>query len=195
MMSAVQLRQPSRTNRVPLMRRSGLVAEVGGTALARGARPLTRTTTPAERAAAAQRQAQLRPRLEVVPRRRRAVGVAVACCIVLFALLLGAVAFQTKLAKNQLALDRTERAVLDARERYDILRRQRAQLRAPNRLALEAEQLGMVPAETGELMTIAPTVVAAVAASASGLPESVFDNRGSSLEQFGEVKAVTGDAP
>jgi len=130
-----------------------------------------------------------------VPRRRRAVGIAIASCVVLFALLLGAVAFQTNLARNQLSLDRTERAVREARDRYDILRRQRAQLRAPGRLAIEAERLGMMPAETGELMTIEPSVVAAVAASASGLSDNELDDEGSSLELFGEVKAVTGDAP
>lgn len=121
-------------------------------------------------------------------------GVVVVSCAVLFALLLGAVAFQTKLAQNQLALDRTERAVRDARERYDVLRRQRAQLRSPNRLALAADQLGMVPAETGELITLDPATVAIVAVAAADLPDVVSD-KPTSLEQFGQVKAVTGDAP
>ncbi|MEO7398445.1 MAG: hypothetical protein ABIW84_07775 [Ilumatobacteraceae bacterium] len=134
-------------------------------------------------------------RLRVVPPRRRVVAVAVVSCAVLFALLLGAVAFQTQLAQNQLALDTTERAVREASARYDILRRQRAQLRSPNRLAVEAARLGMTPAATGELMTIEPAVVAAVAAAASGLPEDVADDQGTSLEQFGAIKALTGDAP
>lgn len=137
-----------------------------------------------------------RPRLEVVaPRRRRAVGLFVIACIILFALLLGAVAFQTQLASNQLAIDKTEHAVSQARERYDVLRRLRAQLRSPNRLAVEAERLGMVSAVTGELMTTDPAVVAAVKAAAGGLPDSVGDNRDSTLEQYGEVKEVTGSAP
>jgi len=137
---------------------------------------------------------QVRPRLEVVPRRRRAMGIVVASCIVLFALLLGAVAFQTTLAQNQLALDKTERDVRDARERYDVLRRQRAQLRSPNRLAVEATALGMVPADTGQLIVLDPNAVAIVLAAASDLPDNVSDNP-SSLETFGQVKAVTGDAP
>jgi len=137
---------------------------------------------------------QVRPRLEVVPRRRRAMGIVVASCIVLFALLLGAVAFQTTLAQNQLALDKTERDVRDARERYDVLRRQRAQLRSPNRLAVEATALGMVPADTGQLIVLDPNAVAIVLAAASDLPANVSDNP-SSLETFGQVKAVTGDAP
>ncbi len=121
-------------------------------------------------------------------------GVVVISCAVLFALLLGAVAFQTKLAQNQLALDKTERSVRDARERYDVLRRQRAQLRSPNRLALEAERLGMVPAETGELISLDPATEAVVVAAAAGLPDVVSD-KPTSLEQFSEVKKVTGDAP
>lgn len=136
-----------------------------------------------------------RPQLAVVrPRRGRAISVVVICCALLFSLLLGAVAFQTRLAQNQLSLDRTERAVREARDRYDILRRQRAQLRAPNRLAIEATRLGMGPAETGELMTIDPSIVAHVAVWASGLPEGVSE-RDESFEQFGNVKAVTGDVP
>jgi len=121
-------------------------------------------------------------------------GIVVASCIVLFALLLGAVAFQTTLAQNQLALDKTERDVRDARERYDVLRRQRAQLRSPNRLAVEATALGMVPADTGQLIVLDPNAVAIVLAAASDLPDNVSDNP-SSLETFGQVKAVTGDAP
>ena len=137
---------------------------------------------------------QVRPRLEVVPQRRRAMGIVVASCVVLFALLLGAVAFQTNLAQNQLALDKTDRAVRDARERYDVLRRQRAQLRSPDRLAVEAGALGMVPAETGELIVLDPNAAAVVLAAASNLPDDVSNNP-SSLETFSEVKAVTGDAP
>ena len=170
------------------------VREPSAASLPRGARPLTRTTTAAERMAERERSQQ-RPRLvEHAPKRRRAMVLVVSACVVLFALLLGAVAFQTKLAQNQLALDKTERAVRDARERYDVLRRQRAQLRSPNRLAIEAGALGMVPAETGELITIDPATVAAVMAASSGLSNDVLDSA-TSLEQFSEVKAVTGDAP
>lgn len=108
---------------------------------------------------------------------------------------IGAVAFQTQIAQNQLALDKTERAVSAARDRYDVLRRQRAELRSPNRLAVEAERLGMSPAQNGEFMTVTPDVVASVLASASGLAAGVGDQDVTSLEQFGEVKAVTGDVP
>jgi len=44
-------------------------------------------------------------------------------------------------------------------------------------------------------MTITPDVVASVLASASGLTSAVGDQATTSLDQFGEVKAVTGDVP
>jgi hypothetical protein len=158
-------------------------------------RPLNKRTTPIVRPAVGATDGSERPHLEVVPHRRRAVSIVVLSCVVLFSLCLGAVAFQTHLAQNQLALDRTERAVKQARERYDILRRQRAELRSPNRLAVEASRLGMVPADNGEFMTVPPEVVAAVAAAASGLPNTVSDTSESSFDQFAGVKSVTGDVP
>lgn len=136
-----------------------------------------------------------RLRLAVVPRRGRAVGIVATCCVLLFGLLLGAVAFQTKIAQNQLALDKTEREVRDARARYDVLRRQRAELRSPGRLSVEATRLGMAPAENGSFMTISPAVVASVMAAASGLPNDVSNNQESSFDQFGQVKSVSGVVP
>lgn len=169
------------------------VTRVNGERVPLQRRAVVESAIAAERAA--ERRGVVKPRLELVPRRRRAAGIIAASCIVLFGLLLGAVAFQTRIAQNQLALDKTERAVRDARERYDILRRQRSQLRSPARLAVEAARLGMQPAENGEFMTVDPDVVASVAASASGLPEQASADHATSLEQFGEVKSVTEGAP
>ncbi len=140
-------------------------------------------------------KATARPVLQVVPRRRRAASIVATCSVVLFGLLLGAVAFQTRIAQNQLALDTTERAVKDARERYDVLRRARAELRSPNRLAVEATRLGMVPADNGAFMTISPETVARMTATAGWLAGNVAENTVSSFDQFGAVKAVAGDAP
>jgi hypothetical protein len=137
-----------------------------------------------------------RPELLVVPRRRRRTASIMALgCILLFSMLLGTVALQTRIAQNQLALDKTDRAVKAARERYDLLRRARAELRSPNRLAVEADRLGMIPAEKGEFMTIAPATVAHLMATSGWLANNPAENSVSSLEQFGQVKAVAGDAP
>ena len=116
-------------------------------------------------------------------------------CMLMFAMLLGTVALQTRIAQNQLALDKTDRAVKVARERYDLLRRARAELRSPNRLAVEADRLGMIPADKGEFMTIAPATVAHLMATSGWLANNPAENSVSSLEQFGQVKAVAGDAP
>ena len=136
-----------------------------------------------------------RPRLEVVPRRRRTTSIIASCCVVLFGLLLGTVAFQTRIAQNQLALDTSERAVNQARERYDSLRRARAELRSPNQLAVEARRLGMVPATSGGFMTVSAETVAAVAVHAGSLADSGEQETASPFDRFAKVKAVAGDAP
>lgn len=156
-------------------------------------RPLSRVTDVDRRSATA--KPSPRPVLQVVPRRRRAASIIATGSVILFGLLLGAVAFQTRLAQNQLALDATEHAVKDARERYDVLRRARAELRSPNRLSVEATRLGMVPAASGAFMTISPAVVAKMTATSGWLARNIAENTTSSFDQFGTVKAVAGDAP
>ncbi len=136
-----------------------------------------------------------RPELAVVPRRRRAASIVATGCVVMFGLLLGTVALQTRIAQNQLALDRSDRQVKVARERYDVLRQARAELRSPNRLAVEAARLGMTAAKNGEFMTISPQTVAHVAATSGWLANNPAENSVSSFDQFGQVKAVAGDPP
>jgi hypothetical protein len=157
-------------------------------------RPIVRANTTA-RSPGVHTTSISRIHLAEVHRRRRALPLVVVCGLLLFGMLIGTVAFQTQIARNQLALDKVEKEVAAARDRYDVLRRQRAELRSPDRLAVEARQLGMSPAGTSEFMTITPDVVAAVAAAASALPPDIGDSAPTSLDQFGEVKAVTGDVP
>jgi len=70
-----------------------------------------------------------RPQLVVVPRRRRTARLVAAGCTVVFGLMLGAAAFQTQLARRQLNLDTMDRDIRAAHEQYDVLRRERAELR------------------------------------------------------------------
>jgi hypothetical protein len=137
---------------------------------------------------------QARPELRIVARRRRALGLAVAGFVLLFGLMLGATALQTRLAQNQLQLDRLERDLAAAKETYDVLRRQRAELRSPERLMIEAGALGMVRGETADFVSVPPDIAAQVAVSTSGLPE---EGRGAPdpLDEFRDVKAVAGGAP
>jgi hypothetical protein len=162
-------------------------------------RPIGRVTdatgTNSRRLAAVAPVQTTRAALEVVPRHRRTASIVATGCVILFGLLLGTVALQTRIAQNQLALDKIDREVKLARERYDVLRQARAELRSPNRLMVEATRLGMTPAKNGEFMTIAPEIIAKVEASSGWLANNPAENSVSSFDQFGKVKAVAGDTP
>jgi hypothetical protein len=147
---------------------------------------------PLERRAAATRRP---PQLRAVPRRRRTVAAALSVMTVVFGVMLGVTVFQTRLAERQLQLDRIERDVNTARDRYDQLRQVRAILRSPERLAAEAAANGLVPAAGSEFVEVDPAVKALVAASAGGVDEQVVRAATSSLEEFRRVKATTGRMP
>jgi hypothetical protein len=136
-----------------------------------------------------------RPALVVVPRRRRTARLIAAGCTVVFGLMLGAAAFQTQLARRQLSLDTLDRDIRAAHEQYDVLRRERAELRSPGRLATEAAKLGMVPATQTEFVVLDPDVVATVqrsGASGDGNGAATIDQE---FEQYADVKAEAGGAP
>ena len=137
-----------------------------------------------------------RPQLVVVPRRRRTARLIAAGSTVLFGLMLGAAAFQTQLARRQLELDTMDRSIRAAHEQYDVLRRERAELRSPGRLATEATALGMVPASQTEFVTLDPDVVATVQRSGTsgqdGDDDTTVDDE---FEQYADVKAQAGGAP
>jgi hypothetical protein len=158
-------------------------------------RPMVRAGSHPSRRPNAHTTSIPRPQLAVVPRRRRAMSLVVLGGLLIFGMLIGTVAFQTQIARNQLALDKVEKDVVVARSRYDVLRRQRAELRSQNRLAVEADRLGMSAAGASDFMTVTPDVAAAVKAAASALPADVGDTALTSLDQFGTVKAVTAPVP
>jgi hypothetical protein len=114
---------------------------------------------------------------------------------VVFAVMLGVTVFQTRLAERQLQLDRTERQVSVARDRYDQLRQVRAVLRSPERLAAEAAANGLVPGGGSEFVEVDPAVKALVAASSGGVDAQVVRPSTSSLEEFRRVKATIGRTP
>ena len=107
-----------------------------------------------------------RPQLRIVPRPRLAINAALVLGVVIVGLMLAAVVLHTRLAERQLEIDRIEQAVTDARERFDVLRQQRAELRSPTRLGAESAELGMhVPPET-EFLAVDPATLAQVIAAA-----------------------------
>ena len=133
-------------------------------------------------------------RLSVVPRRRRAARVVAVAFAAVFGLMFVAAAFQTQLARRQLTIDKMDRSIRDADAQYSRLRRERAELRSPGRLADEAKALGMRPATDTNFMDLTPDVIAAIQQSSGG----VFDARHDAtnmLDEFMKVKAVPGDAP
>lgn len=139
------------------------------------------------------------PRLSVVaPRRRRwpAAFVGVAIFVVIGGML-GAAVFHTQLAQRQLEIDSLERSVDDASERFDELRRDRAVLRSPERVADEAVRLGMVRGTTSEFVLIDPAdlarQIAAGGAAASDTIRILADT--DPLDQFRDVKAVSAGQP
>jgi cell division protein FtsL len=150
------------------------------------------TPSPARGASRVTTTTGTRPDLRVVPRRRAAVNAALLLLVVVVALMLAAVVLHTRLTERQLQIDRLEQDVTDARERFDVLRRQRAELRSPTRLAMEGAELGMVVAPNGEFVTVDGRTLAEVIAAAGTIDDltSAVDPS-DPLDQFRRVKAAT----
>ena len=77
-----------------------------------------------------------------------------------------------------------------------MLRRERAELRSPGRLAAEAKKLGMVPASQTEFVSLDPDVVATVQRSGTTGQDGAADTTADAeFEQYADVKAQAGGAP
>jgi cell division protein FtsL len=136
------------------------------------------------------------PRLIVVPRRRRTARLAAAAFTIVFLLMLGVVAFQTQLAQNQLELDRTEQKLDLERSRTRDLRRESAVLRAPERIAAEAQKLGLVPTSSRDFLVIPADVFALVDVAAGDALDDVMTRESDAFRDYQETKQlVTGEVP
>ncbi|MBI4883270.1 MAG: hypothetical protein HY826_04365 [Actinobacteria bacterium] len=136
-----------------------------------------------------------RPQLALVPRRRRTARLIAAVCAPVFALMLGAAAFQTQLASRQLRLDTVDRQIRAAYDQYDLMRRERAELRSPGRLATEAAALGMVPAEQTQFLALDPDIIATVQRSGAADDQAAPTGLGEEFDQYADVKAQSSGAP
>lgn len=136
-----------------------------------------------------------RPRLVVVQRGGRVVGVVTAVAAVLCALLFFAALLRTELAKQQMRLDGLNRSVVMARDHYSDLRHERAFLESPGRLSSEAAKLGMKPAGNARFIPVEPDIVATVLASTGDLMDRVADEATSPLDEFGRIKSEVDGAP
>ena len=135
------------------------------------------------------------PTLAAVPRHRRTARLVITAAVVLFSFMLGAAAFQTQLSRRQLTLDQLDRDIRTAHEKYDELRRERAELRSPGRLVAEASALGMQLATRTEFMQLSPEAVAAVQQSAGGVFDSGLATDPTGFTEFGLVKSIAGGTP
>ncbi|CAN5491572.1 hypothetical protein BH10ACT2_BH10ACT2_13180 [soil metagenome] len=135
-----------------------------------------------------------KPQLALVPRRRRTARLIAAVCAPVFALMLGAAAFQTQLASRQVRLDAVDRDIREAYNQYDTMRRERAELRSPGRLEIEAAAIGMVPASQTQFLALDPSVIAAVQRSGIGTGSDSSDI-GEEFQQYADVKAQSGGSP
>lgn len=136
-----------------------------------------------------------RPTLVVVePRRRTARMIGVGCAVV-FGLMLGAAAFQTQLARRQLTLDTLDRRIRASHEQYDVLRRERAELRSPGRLSAMAGALGMVPATQTQFVLLDPQVIATVQRSGAPADHHYEVTVQQQFQDYAVLKAHAGSAP
>jgi hypothetical protein len=136
-----------------------------------------------------------RPELVVVAPRGRAARLVVAACVVVFGMMLGAAAFQTQLARKQLTIDGLDRRIRAAHDQFDVLRRERAELRSPGRLMAQATALGMVPATQTQFVSIDPDVVATVQRSVGSVRQERATTADQEFQDYATVKAQAGSAP
>ena len=115
--------------------------------------------------------------------------------VLVFGLMVGALTFQTQVARNQLRLDRIDNDIRLAREQYDALRRERAELRSPGRLKMIAESLGMQAASESSFGSIDPEVVATIQRSGVAGGATASNTADKEFAAYAVVKAQAGGAP
>jgi hypothetical protein len=133
-----------------------------------------------------------RAQLKVVPRRRRNARLVAFAAFLASSLMLGAAAFQTQLARRQVELDLVDRQIRVARNDFNDLRSQRAELRSPARLAASGTALRMTAATKTEFIDIPADVVAEVQQSAGGVFDPGSEVSDPVFEEFKLVKSIAG---
>ena len=154
-------------------------------------RPITRPVNRRNSSKNRQRN-NSKPQLRVVQPVTRSKFSKVTLVIVTLASLFGfIVIFQTVIAEQQLRLDRVSTDVRLARQHYNELRQQRAELRAPDYLRAQAIMLGMWPGSGAKFEEIPAEVVTMVLASTGEMDDSIALPRNSAEL----VLESTGSAP
>jgi cell division protein FtsL len=141
-----------------------------------------------------------RPALAVVEGRRRVAWFAVTLSLMIGGVMVGALALHTRISERQLQIDGLERSVRQAQTDFDVLRAARAELRSPTRLADRAGELGMVPGDESEFLTVVPMTYAVLIAATGEIPVADVIGAGANtrlepLDQFRLVKSVSSEVP
>jgi len=97
--------------------------------------------------------------------------------VVLTSVLAFIVIFQTVIAEQQLRLDRVSTDVRLARQHYNELRQQRAELRAPDYLRAQAIILGMWPGSGAKFEDVPAEVVTMVLAATGEMDAAIAKPR------------------
>ena len=154
-------------------------------------RPVARTGTQPVTRQVRRRKAHP-PELRVVkPVTKSKFSKATMLIVVLTSVLAFIVIFQTVIAEQQLRLDRVSTDVRLARQHYNELRQQRAELRAPDYLRAQAIILGMWPGSGAKFEDVPAEVVTMVLAATGEMDAAIAKPRTSD----DLVLESTGSAP
>jgi hypothetical protein len=121
--------------------------------------------------------------------------VAVLITALLAALMLSSAALSANLAPRQVQIDQLDRQLRAERERYGELRRERAELRSPQRLMTAASALGMVPASQTSFLQIDADVIAAVQRSTGSVEVTTSSGAEQEFDRIGSVKRTVAVEP
>lgn len=152
----------------PLARRAAtkpLPADLAALAQVQVFRPRVEASEDARR----QQRTSLRNHLREVPRRRRVAAILAPALVVVFLAMLGITTFQTRMAEDQVQLDRLLVKVDKARTLHQTLERQQAELRSPVRLGREASRLHLVAAEAVGFVEVDTATYRTVLTSSAGM--------------------------
>jgi cell division protein FtsL len=110
------------------------------------------------------------PELRLVPPRKRALRVGTVILATLFLTLMCITVFQTQLAQRQIGVERINREIALAREKFDRLRKENAMLSSPDVIAAQAKQLGMSPGSPQKAIAIDADSLAEAAEAVGAAP-------------------------
>ncbi|MBU3688286.1 MAG: hypothetical protein B7C54_07625 [Acidimicrobiales bacterium mtb01] len=128
-------------------------------------------------------------------RSRRLVYVTSGVVVLVVGIMMMIVVAQTRIAENQMQIDRIESQISAERDRYNTLRLERSSLREPARLVANARAIGMQPGIGTDFTSVDPYTVAAVLVSTGGVDAELLDATENPFETYGEFKATVGGQP